>query len=330
MDRTVSNALKRDWEMLSDEEKRVVGIEKFSEQWVNDLVDKGLPEFKDKFSQAASRGALRRKEIADSILQKWKSSHNALSILVEYCAEVGEQAFTESTLDSLQYVLRRCHAKALMVTREIMLLLTNGYPDAAMARWRTLHETNVISAFVKKYGEECATRYIHHEQIDRLKSLRAHRKCADELNWQPVTDEVFEEQEKVQKELVELYGSNFKQPYGWAEKFLKNPSPKFDSLAEHVGFGHWSTLVKTSSYSVHCSYTGLLGSSISPDLNEETWLVGQSDKGLFNPAQLTAISFFQITIRTILNEESVDKLPDLVALKRLLDETIECLKIELE
>lgn len=329
MDKTIENALERDWNKLSEAEKNSTNLEEFTTKWLNELVDKGLPQFMDDFSQSASKGEKRRREIAEDIKQKWKGSRGTLLAFIEYCAEVGEHAFKAETLDALQYVMRRCHAKALQITREVMLLLDNGYPDAAMARWRTMHEVNVISAFVKKHGLECATRYIHHQEIDRLKSLRKHNECAEELGWKPVPEASIMAQEQVQKELVESYGKNFKSPYGWAEAFTNHPAPNFTTLAVNAGYGHWTALYKASSYSIHSSYTGLIGTSINPNLNEETWLVGQSGEGLLNPAQLVAISFCQVTIRTISLEQTTEKLPDLIALSRLLSELIKSLKAEL-
>ena len=329
MDNTIEDAIERDWKALSEVERNSTSLEQFTSKWLNELVDEGLPHFMNDFTRAALESEKRRNTIAEDIKQKWEVSRSSLLAFIEYCAEVGERAFDTDTLDALQYVMRKCHAKALQITREIMLLLDNGYPDAAMARWRTLHEVNVVSAFVKKHGLECATRFIHHQEIDRLKFLRKHKECSEELDWTPVLETNIEAQEKVQEELVELYGKSFKTPYGWAEAFTNHPAPNFATLSVNAGYGNWTSLYKASSYSIHSSYTGLVGFSVNPDLDENTWFVGQSSNGLSNPAQLLAISFSQVTVRTISLEQSSEKLPDLIALSRLLSEVTESLKAEL-
>ncbi len=48
--------------------------------------------------------------------------------------------FPEYMADPLLGVLMRQHANACRITGEIILMLKGGYPDGAIARWRTLFE----------------------------------------------------------------------------------------------------------------------------------------------------------------------------------------------
>jgi hypothetical protein len=60
-------------------------------------------------------------------------------------------AFT--ALDELQ---RRAAQQYL----EILTLIKHGFPDGAFARWRSMYELSVIGAFILKYGEAVAEKFI--------------------------------------------------------------------------------------------------------------------------------------------------------------------------
>jgi hypothetical protein len=63
-------------------------------------------------------------------------------------------------------VMLRLLVRACQVTDEILVLLENGFADAAMARWRTLHEIAIVSAVLAKYGEEIAERYVYYQIVE--------------------------------------------------------------------------------------------------------------------------------------------------------------------
>lgn len=66
----------------------------------------------------------------------------------------------------LYMALRNIHGRALQIYLEILCLNRNGFADGAYARWRSLYELSVISAFIKKYGEEVAKGFVQSADTD--------------------------------------------------------------------------------------------------------------------------------------------------------------------
>ena len=56
----------------------------------------------------------------------------------------------------LREALLGIHARALRTTTAIIILLENGLADDAYARWRTLYELSIISAFISEHGQDAA------------------------------------------------------------------------------------------------------------------------------------------------------------------------------
>ena len=325
MDKTLQAALIRDWDRLSDEDKEGLEIEQFVESWTDQLVTSNLPEFKLRCLQSSKETEASERQFANEMVEQYASAFDSLSLFVEYCCSVGERCFVNQDLSSLQYVLGRSHAKSCLVAREILLLLKQGYAEAAVSRWRTLFEVNVISKFIEMHGDECATLFIEHLEIDLMKYIRERNECSEKLGWAAVSESEFNEQQLKYEQLKEKYGKNFAKGYGWASSFIGLGNPNFKDLSKAAGFEHWFTVYKTSSYSVHSSYVGLLSTNAIGRINEEMLLAGQSALGLVNPAQWMAISFKQVTTRLLLNMDAPELLADVKALGLLLDETVKIL-----
>ena len=56
--------------------------------------------------------------------------------------------------------LYQIHTRASQQYLEIITLIKNGFPDGAFARWRSMYELSVIGAFILKYGEAVAEKFI--------------------------------------------------------------------------------------------------------------------------------------------------------------------------
>ena len=62
----------------------------------------------------------------------------------------------DNTYTALSQIYRRASQQYL----EIITLVKNGFPDGAFARWRSMYELSVIGAFIQKYGEAVAEKFI--------------------------------------------------------------------------------------------------------------------------------------------------------------------------
>ena len=81
--------------------------------------------------------------------------------------------------------------RGCQVSREVLMLLKNGLADGAHGRWRTLQELAVTASFILKYGNDVATRYLCHADIDTFSEMEKHREYGESLGWEPIPDEDF-------------------------------------------------------------------------------------------------------------------------------------------
>jgi hypothetical protein len=97
----------------------------------------------------ARRAAVHRQTRRD-----WGAAFDAYTRVATYATQFGSDlaldlhAHLESEHPHLVNVMARLHASACLVAFEILTLLQAGHAQAALARWRTLHETAVTALFI--------------------------------------------------------------------------------------------------------------------------------------------------------------------------------------
>lgn len=106
------------------------------------------------------------------------------------------------------YALSSVAARSNAIGHEISALLRAALPNGAQARWRTLHELQVVACVLHGGGVETSARYNEHRWV----KFAEDRKYADpKPPWDGETPEA------AVKRLVEKYGPAFAKNYGWAE-----------------------------------------------------------------------------------------------------------------
>ena len=127
--------------------------------------------------------------------KRWGNAVNLLEqywlLSIDYGQTLSNDYFetAEKEEDVVYFTLKELHGRACRITGEIISLLRNGYPDGAMARWRTLYEILVISDFIKKNGHETARRYLEFERIEEYQTIENYQKNAKKINKKPLTEE---------------------------------------------------------------------------------------------------------------------------------------------
>jgi hypothetical protein len=106
-----------------------------------------------------------------------------LTITREFSETVGARLQEEKSQSNqnLVGVLVRLHARACQVAAEVLALLRQGFPDGAMARWRTLHEIAVVAMFIRDRGEAVAERYLLHSTMESYKAMLSYQTHARRL-----------------------------------------------------------------------------------------------------------------------------------------------------
>ena len=170
-----------------------------------------------------------RSRFNKKVAQVWRKPFNSLEMFIgvcfDNCVEFCTKHQTEN--DVVFNTVRRLQIRATQIGYEILSLMRAGFADGAMARWRTLHETAVISLFIAKHGEEVAERYLEHTTIANYKEMVEYKKYHEILGEKPLSEDEFNRMKDAKEKLCEKYGKNFYSDYGWASSVLSD-SPKFE------------------------------------------------------------------------------------------------------
>jgi hypothetical protein len=226
--------------------------------------------------------------------ERWSIGFTKLHALRETCLEAGmnfQQQFIKLPKyenDELIGVFMRQHAHACRISGEIIHLLEGGYPDAALARWRTLFEMVVTCLVIQKCGREAAIDFIKHGMVQTAEGIEEHRKTAEAMKQETFTDEEA-------KFYFELKGTITNGESGWHWARKHTGLKKIDKLREFVGLEKWSHNYKLASRNAHSDYYEMASLYGMREAKQDLLLCGQSNSGLTEPAHFMAISLAQIT-----------------------------------
>lgn len=246
--------------------------------------------------------------------ERWEEPFNLLDLLISISIDVGEnlknrvrsQVVDDNNI--LFSLLVRLHARACLISKEVSCLLKSGYPDGALARWRALHETNVIIRFISKHGRPAAINYIDYEIVEMYKKATRLNEFQSKLNVAGVNDREISELKKQYNLILDKHGKLFKKPNGWANKFFSHDHIKFSEIEDNVGLDHWRPYYSRASQSVHPNVIGLSNSLGLSESTDDILLVGPSNSGMTAPGHSSAISLMQATnvlLKQYVNLDSV-------------------------
>ena len=238
------------------------------------------------------------------LLKTWGKPLNYFQALLHTSYEAAyyfREKFPSKINDNNKYIaeaLLRIHARALKISNEILTLLSNGYPDGANSRWRSLYELAVISFFISQNSTDVAQRYLEHEAIDRLNRAESYMKHHKKLKYPPIRRDR-NKLRNMQQRLCAKYGDYYKNDYGWIPRSLwgSRTGVGFGFIEESVNLSHLNPFYKLSCSHVHGGSGGFY--SLGLINQDELLLIGSSNYGLADPVQNSAISIHQITVNLL-------------------------------
>jgi len=241
-------------------------------------------------------------------LQRWRKAFDLIETIWVSCEELGRtfvrhygaQAAIEE--DYVFVALTHLHAKALLVTSEIICLLRGGFADGALTRWRTLYEANVVAALIRQEGQAIALRYLAHSRVQAWNEVK-------DATAEGEDDEEHRQRLKAQADYaISKFGPELHRRNGWACGITGQKYPTFEKLAELVGRRDEKSLYHHASLHIHGNHRALdelLGMS---EAQEDVLLVGPSNSGMVEPLTLTAISIVESTSLLLLSKPNFDRL----------------------
>lgn len=280
--------------------------------------------FKDLDKDKKNMLAENRKNASDynkRLYKQWEKPIDNLETIIEMsheCAEMYCESFIEKAEKEeniLFHSLRSIHARALLTSRECLLLLKNGYSDGAFSRWRTLYELSVIGALLfKKNDNDICQRYLDYFHIQAYKEEQLNR----EKGHPSHTEDSFVILKENYDYVIEKYGKEYaKGEYGWANKML-NKNATFRDIEEAADMRNLRGYYKSSSMFVHGNYKASQESlGLMPNI-DKMLLVGPSNYGLSIPMQNVAISLVSITSSFLLVYPTIDTMSAISILQKFM------------
>ena len=264
-----------------------------------------------------------RRNFEATIERVWGKPLDLLYSLYGICGEVGQEfnrRYRDRAYDEDDYstqALIRLHARSCLVFSEVLTLLRSGYASGAHARWRTLHEVAVVAFFLREHGDEVAHRYLEHDWIQIYKSALVHRRYAQRLGHDSLTDEEFNESKRHRDELVARYGRDFKRDYGWAASVLPGDGRTFFEIEVAANLDHMRPYYKMASNAIHPNARGLFFDLGLGD-DENLMLAGPSTRGLADPGMGAVVALYQTTVALLNERPDVDELVTMLVLQKMI------------
>jgi hypothetical protein len=300
---------------------------------VENLLEKSgadlLKSFKEKWN---IEGAVQRCEVdgfRDRLEERWGEGLHLLRMLLTTVGELGHEAAKRSRRSKSKkhacrrFVLMHLHVRACQVAEEIITLMENGFADGAMARWRTLHELDVVTTVIEDGVEELANRYIHHNVVETKKQADNYDKTLVSLGYPPVRPHERKRIEKNYADAIQRYGKPFGTDYGWAADHLNNTRPTFKTLQTAADQSGMNSYYKIANWNVHASARAMFFRLT--DMGANIPIAGRSNAGLVEPGQNTAFTLVRITSALLGRAKDLDRLLEMKAIIALRDAIPEAL-----
>ncbi|WP_321429362.1 DUF5677 domain-containing protein [uncultured Methanolobus sp.] len=260
------------------------------------------------------------------LYEVWEKPLNLLEMLIIIAIEGGSIYNEEMRPDAVQnkdYVfesLCRLHARACLVSREILNLMKGGYASGALSRWRTLHEIAVVGYFIKKHGNDVAERYLCYHVIDSYKAMRQQLEFTEYLEISQYSEKEIKYITEARDDLIDRFGKQYGEPNGWATDVFNGKRVRFADIEKEAGIDHLRPYYKLGSHSIHAESKGFLFDIGLVGTKKDIMMAGPSNMGLADPGSLMALSLSQITTCFLLMNTTVNGLIYLKTIQLLVKE----------
>ena len=285
-----------------------------------------LIKLKQEFSATEDQRRQRDSGLERMVRSYWDEPLLLLEMQIESASEAGRELNSRVHGDGSHpncyafQVLVTLHARACQVSREVLVLLRNGYSDGASARWRTLHEIVVVANVIRDYGDDVARKYQLHYVMQAYKSMRQFRRLKEQLGEELTKDDVFDDLESFRFQVVKQEGSSFKKDYGWAASVTKPQPPTMYHLEKLTDNNYLRYFYKMASDSVHVNALGDYNRAMQIDPETTVLVDGPRISGLADPGKLTASSLTEVTKLLLETWLDGDREVTIAAIKKLADE----------
>jgi hypothetical protein len=290
------------------------------------IAAESLPRLRERWPERAHFEEGRRRSFEQDVTGWWQSPLDNLGMMLtisnELTTQFADEARRTGRTSALRSALFRLQVRACQLGYEIRTLLAAGLPDAAYGRWRTLHEVAITALYMRERGEMMAERYLAHHVVEAVAAAESWNRHRRRLKTRSVPIASVRRLQAKKAALVQRFGSNYEEAYGWAAENTSEKIRSFAVIEARVDMEHWRPFYKAASLRVHASPHALFNRFSS--YKSEVLIAGPSVFGLADAGQGVAISLNQITSAVAsLEDVRLDTLVTLKVLNQLGLETID-------
>ncbi len=312
LDKESINAIKKEY--LSDKYKNTI----------TKLADEVLKTLKDNSIKSIRENKLQTNEFLSRLEFRWYTAFDLFDLFVNCSIEIIKDINTKENIillesDTCSDMLFRLHAKAIRISKEIQALITNGYADGAMGRWRSLFEICAIGLIINKYGSDLAKRYMEFMNIESYYEMIEFQKYCTALGIEKLSEEEVKRITTKKQELEKQYGKDYSKPYGWLNKVFPTGNRDLSRIIQDVELDLYRPYYKMACNSVHSGPKSLYINLGKLD-SKPIYLIGPSNIGFTDPAQNTCISLYQITEILVMRNPTYTRYILLMSLNKLVNE----------
>ncbi|MCA1708037.1 MAG: DUF5677 domain-containing protein [Actinobacteria bacterium] len=221
------------------------------------------------------------------------------------------------------------YARASRTAMEIHHALAGGFPMAALARCRTLHEIAVIMMVLSEFGEteehaDLAERFLLHDAVQSWKDAKTYQKHCAALGGDPLGVDEMSELEQARQVLLTRFGPEYRHDYGWAAGLAGLKQLTFIKLEELAKVAHLRGHYSWASHEIHADSKGWRLNVFEQGdvLYKQT---GAMHFGMAEPASWALLSLQQCMGTLLFSTDDVSPMEMLgfKALQHLIDEAVE-------
>ena len=268
--------------------------------------------------------------------QRWGSALDLYYMVAVACQEVGAEGYQEANQcdeggddeRALLEAVSGLQARACRQSLEVLSLLEAGFPKAAHAVSRSMHEGAVVASVLTEYGStsehsDIGLRFLLFDHISNLMDAEEHQRYAERINHEPFTDQEMAALRTAKAAVLERF-PDLDRKMGWAGDLPGLRKRTFEELEVIAGIDHLRPYYTWASHEVHAYPKGVrLNQS---GLDGDLWkLAGRTNAGLADPAQGALIALNQVTasMLTVPGVASPSRIVASRAAMALLDEACE-------
>jgi hypothetical protein len=283
---------------------------------INHITGQIVPGVQEQIARRLARERVARTEFEQLVRARWARPFEFLETLLLLAREAGNTwaralvTLPEDQPGFHEWILLRLHGRTCRTGSEIFALLRSGYPDGALARWRTLHELVVTTRLLRKFGPPLAQRYVEHHVIHEYQMLCDYQKRAPALGYERTPREYMRALKEQYKHLERQYGADFPSISGSTMGWTLGIVPRrgglsgLELLEAEVGLDHFRPFYRAGNDAIHANAAGI-DRWLGDPMRRVFSLAATTNAGFGDPGQFCAIYITMATEALLLPSASV-------------------------